>query len=70
VLGVLVLMYAGIQPPFDILINYAVGLVVLLLALWFGLERRRFKGPPVGVAIAERQAGIAAAETAVATGGA
>ncbi len=70
VLGVVVLMYAGIQPPFDILINYAVGLVVLLLALWFGLERRRFKGPPVGGAIAERQAGIAAAETAVATGGA
>ena len=68
-LGVLVLIYAGIQPPFDILINYAVGLVVLLLALWFGVERRRFKGPPVGGAIAGRQAGIAAAETAVATGG-
>ena len=68
VLGVLVLMYAGIQPPFDILINYAIGLVVLLVALWFGLERRRFQGPPVGRAIAQRQAEIARAEQAVGAG--
>ena len=65
VVGVLVLMYAGIQPPFDILINYAIGLIVLLLALWFGVERRRFKGPPVGGNIAQRQAEIAQAERAV-----
>lgn len=63
--GVLVLMYAGIQPPFDILINYAIGLIVLLLALWFGVERNRFKGPPVGAEIAQRQAEILAAERAV-----
>jgi amino acid transporter len=65
VLGVLVLMYAGIQPPFDILINYAIGLVVLLVVLWFGLEARRFKGPPIGAAIAQRQSEIAQAEKAV-----
>ncbi|HEY0291314.1 MAG TPA: amino acid permease [Hansschlegelia sp.] len=64
-LGTLVLMYAGIQPPFDILINYAIGLVVLLLLLWFGLERRRFAGPPIGAAIAKRQAEIAAAEASL-----
>ena len=46
-------MYAGIQPPFDILINYAIGLIVLLLVLWFGIERRRFKGPPIGADIAQ-----------------
>lgn len=63
--GVLVLMYAGIQPPFDILINYAIGLVVLLVVLWFGLESRRFKGPPIGAEIVARKAEIAAAERAV-----
>lgn len=63
--GVLVLMYAGIQPPFDILINYAIGLLVLLVVLWFGLEQRRFKGPPIGAEIAARAAEIAAAERAV-----
>ena len=65
IIGVLVLMYAGIQPPFDILINYAVGLIVLLLVLWFAVERNRFKGPPIGAEIAKRQAAIAAQERAL-----
>jgi amino acid transporter len=65
ILGVLILMYAGIQPPFDILINYAIGLIVLLLVLWFGIESRRFKGPPIGADIARRAGEIAAAEKAV-----
>ncbi len=64
-IGTLILMYAGIQPPFDILINYAIGLIVLLIVLWFGIESRRFKGPPIGAEIAKRQAEIAAAEKAV-----
>ena len=65
-LGVLVLMYAGIQPPFDILINYAIGLIVLLVVLWFAVERRRFEGPPIGeAAIAKRAREIANAEKAV-----
>ena len=64
-LGVLILMYAGIQPPFDILINYAVGLIVLLLVGWFAIERTRFQGPPIGDQIAKRAAAIAAAERAV-----
>jgi amino acid transporter len=65
ILGTLILMYAGIQPPFDILINYAIGLLVLLIVLWFGIESRRFKGPPIGAEIAKRAAEIAAAERAV-----
>ena len=63
--GVLILMYAGIQPPFDILINYAIGLIVLLLVGWFAVERNRFKGPPIGDEIKKRQAAIAAAEKAL-----
>jgi len=65
IIGVLILMYAGIQPPFDILINYAIGLIVLLVVLWFGIESRRFQGPPIGADIAKRQAEIAKAEAAV-----
>ncbi len=65
IIGTFILMYAGIQPPFDILINYAIGLIVLLIVLWFGIESRRFKGPPIGAEIAKRQAEIAAAERAV-----
>jgi len=63
--GTVLVVYAGIQPPFDILINYAVGLLVLLLVIWFGFERKRFQGPPIGDMIARRQAEIRAAERAV-----
>lgn len=66
VVGVLILLYAGLQPPNDIIQNYAIGVVVLLVVLWFGLERRRFKGPPIGsAALAERQAVIAREEQAL-----
>ena len=44
-IGVVLVAYAGIQPPFDILINYAIGLIVLLLVIWFGFERQPLPGP-------------------------
>lgn len=69
VLGVILIAFVGLQPPNDILVSYAVGLVVLLGLGWFLSERRRFAGPPVGDVIARRQAGIAAAEQALARGG-
>jgi len=65
ILGVVVLIFLGIQPPNDILDNYALGLLVLLIVGWFLVERRRFAGPPVGKAIADRQAALAAEELAV-----
>ena len=64
-IGTVFVVYAGIQPPFDILINYAIGLIVLLAVIWFGFERKRFQGPPIGEMIARRQAEIRAAERAV-----
>lgn len=42
-----------------------VGFLVITAAVWFGLERDRFKGPPIGEMIRQRQAEIAAAEQAV-----
>jgi amino acid transporter len=46
VIGVLGLVYIGIQPPNDAVINYSLGCLILLFAGWFLLERRRFAGPP------------------------
>jgi amino acid transporter len=69
ILGVVALGYGGIQPPNDILINYAIGLIVLLVVLWFGVERRRFQGPPVGAEIAQKQSEIVAAEKALGAAG-
>jgi hypothetical protein len=46
---------------------YSIGFLVFLGVLWFGLENKRFKGPPVGEEIAKRQAAIAAQETALET---
>ena len=65
VVGVVVLLYAGIQPSNDILVNYAIGIAAVMLALWFGIERRRFKGPPIGQSLAARQATIVENERAV-----
>ena len=48
---------------------YTVGYLVILGILWFAIESRRFKGPPIGEeAIRKRQAEIAAAEAALARG--
>lgn len=66
VLGVLVLVYIGIQPPNNILISYGIGLVGLMVVLWFGIARKRFPGPPLTrEAINARAAEIKAEEMAV-----
>ena len=45
------------------LIWYTVIFYVVLVAAWFGFERKRFKGPPMGDEIARRQALIAQQES-------
>jgi amino acid transporter len=48
------------------LIWYSLGFAAFLAVIWFGIENRRFQGPPIGeAAIAKRQAAINAAEAAV-----
>jgi amino acid transporter len=65
-LGTIVVMFIGIQPPNSILINYSLGLIALMLVLWFAVARSRFPGPPIGdAALAARRAEIAAEEEAV-----
>ncbi|MFZ5791131.1 MAG: amino acid permease [Pseudomonadota bacterium] len=55
----------GVQPPNDKALWITVGFLVITAVVWFGFERRRFQGPPIGEEIARRQAEIRAAEAAV-----
>ena len=76
----IILAYAGIQPPFNPIIlplfpdlvfplnqltNPLIFLAVALALGWFLSENKRFKGPPIGAEIAKRQAVIAAQEKAL-----
>lgn len=81
IVGVIILAYAGIQPPFNPIIlplfpdlvfplnqltNPLIFLAVALALGWFLSERKRFQGPPIGAeAIKRRQAEIAARERAL-----
>ena len=65
VLGTVVLTWVGVQPPNDALITYGGGLIVLLLVAWFGRERRRFRGPPIGARIQDLQSELVLSERAV-----
>lgn len=47
------------------LIWYSIGYAVLLGVIWFVIENRRFKGPPIGDEIKRRQGLIVAAERAL-----
>jgi amino acid transporter len=64
-IGMGIIFYIAIQPPNDYVAYIVGGFIVLALVLWFAVENRRFQGPPVGDAIAKRQAAIAAAERAI-----
>ena len=66
VLGGLAIIYIGTRPPNNILDNYFIGLIVLMVVIWFGVARTRFPGPPIGAAaVAARASEIAAEEHAV-----
>ena len=63
-----VIFFIGIQPPNDWALEITIGFIVLSLIIWVLFENRRFKGPPIGADIAQRQAEIKAAEAAVGEG--
>jgi len=66
--GCAVLVYVGIQPPNDQALKVILGSGIAAAAIWFGLERKRFVGPPIGDLILERQAGILTAEQTIEDG--
>jgi hypothetical protein len=56
------IFYIGVQPPNAPALNVMLAIFAVTLALWFAVERQRFKGPPIGAAIQQRQAEIDQAE--------
>lgn len=65
VLGCIVLIYIGVQPPNNGALGITLGALLLTAVIWFGFERKHFQGPPQGVMIQQRQAAIEDAERAV-----
>jgi amino acid transporter len=46
-LSAALILFLGVQPPNDAALQITLGFLVLTAVVWFGFERRRFKGPPV-----------------------
>ena len=59
------IFYLGVQPPNDAALWITLGFLALTALVWFGLERKRFQGPPMGEAVERRQVEIAEAERRV-----
>jgi amino acid transporter len=62
IVAMVLIFVIGVQPPNDMAARITLGFLVLTAVIWFGLEKRRFQGPPIGDMIKRRQAEIAAAE--------
>jgi len=65
IISMALIFFIGVQPPNDWALWITIGFFVLTAIVWLAFENRRFKGPPIGDAIAKRQAEIAAAEAAM-----
>ncbi|MFN0113606.1 MAG: amino acid permease [Paracoccaceae bacterium] len=65
VIGMAVILFIAVAPPNERVLWVVLGFIALALVLWVAVENKRFEGPPVGDAVAKRQAAIAAAEKAV-----
>lgn len=65
IVSMILIFVIGIQPPNQWALYITVGFFVLTAVVWFGFERRRFQGPPIGDLIARRREMIRAAEQAV-----
>jgi len=46
-LSAVLILFLGVQPPNDAALQITLAFLVLTAVVWFGFERRRFKGPPV-----------------------
>ncbi len=62
ILGCALFIYIGTQPPNGKSLQILIGAGILTLIGWFGFEKKRFQGPPIGQRIQELQAEITHAE--------
>lgn len=60
-----VIFFIGVQPPNDKALIFMAIIIVATIAIWFGLEKKRFEGPPTGASIEARQKAIEDAEKAL-----
>jgi amino acid transporter len=65
VIGCLILIAVGVQPPNEKVGYLILGMIVVGVIIWYAVERQRFAGPPIGDIIAKKQAEIAAREKAL-----
>lgn len=66
VVGCIVLIIVGVQPPNEKVGYLLLAGIVALIIIWFAVEKRRFAGPPLTPeAVAQRQAEIAKEEAAL-----
>ncbi len=60
-----VIFFVGVQPPNDKALMFMGILLLVTIVLWFGVESRRFQGPPTGASIEARAKAIEEAEMAI-----
>jgi len=66
--AVLFIFYIGVQPPNGNALGITIAFIALTIVLWFGLERKRFAGPPMGAEIERRQRDIERIERTLQSG--
>ena len=52
IIAMVLIFVIGIQPPNDWALYITVGFLIVTGIVWFGFERSRFKGPPIGEEVA------------------
>ena len=62
VISAILLAIAGFFPPSDKVFYLTIGMIVVMVAVWFAVENMRFQGVPKGDKIIERQSMIAEIE--------
>ncbi len=65
IIGCALLIFVGVQPPYEKVGHLILGLLLALTIFWFARERRWFHGPPIGATTLQRKGEIAAAEKAI-----